>query len=113
MDKSRKSIIQTLHITEKTNLLENLAEMDSNPSIRKYKGQKYTFIVDVSANKSQIKKAVEEYFSKQNIHVVKVNTLYIPVKKKQSRKTRKIGTTAKKKKAIVTLKAGEQIDFEM
>ncbi len=71
---------------------------------------KYGFRVDINANKIQIKKAVQEAY---NVTVVSVNTLIIPGKKK-SRYTKAgiiNGSTPKYKKAIVTLKEGDQIDF--
>ncbi|RYL89898.1 50S ribosomal protein L23 [Sporolactobacillus sp. THM7-4] len=60
--------------------------------------KKYTFDVDVRANKSEIKRAVESIFE---VKVVKVNT--INVKGKPKRYGRYSGYTSKRKKAIVTL----------
>jgi large subunit ribosomal protein L23 len=70
----------------------------------------YGFYVDPSANKIQIKKAVEDKFG---VSVVNVNTLNYAGKSK-SRYTKKgliQGKTAAYKKAFVTLKDGDQIDF--
>ena len=68
--------------------------------------KKYTFIVHVDANKSQIKRAVEEVF---NVKVEKVNTVNV------LGKTKRMGRTSGKrpdyKKAIVKLAAGESIEF--
>jgi len=66
---------------------------------------KYTFWVDKSANKLQIKKAIEKIYK---VKVIKVNTAIVSGKKKRVRY--KIGKTADWKKALVTLKAGQQID---
>ena len=62
---------------------------------------KYTFLVDPRANKSEIKKAVENVFG---VKVSSVHTLNRPGK---SRRTR-FGTGRRKdvKRAIVTLKDG-------
>ncbi len=72
--------------------------------------QQYTFMVDKSANKIQIRKAVEKMY---NVGVESVNTLVMPGKSK-SRYTRtgvQSGTVGSFKKAIVTLVEGEEIDF--
>lgn len=70
------------------------------------KYHKYAFRVHPSANKKQIKSAVEKIF---NVHVTRVNTL------NNSGKWRRIrfqpGKTADWKKAVVTIKAGEKIDI--
>ncbi|EIE3649130.1 50S ribosomal protein L23 [Staphylococcus pseudintermedius] len=66
---------------------------------------KYTFDVDVRANKTEVKKAVEEIFE---VKVANVNIInYKPKKKRMSRYQ---GYTNKRRKAIVTLKEG-QIDL--
>ena len=71
---------------------------------------RYGFIVVASANKVQIKSAVEELY---NVHVERVNTMKYDGKLK-SRYTKSgvvSGTTPSYKKAIVTLKKGETIDL--
>ena len=65
---------------------------------------KYSFYVDVRANKSQIKKAVENVFE---VSVVGINTINIVPKTKRQGKFE--GKTSKKKKAIVVLKEGDRI----
>jgi large subunit ribosomal protein L23 len=71
---------------------------------------KYGFIVDVGANKIEIKNAVEKQYG---VNVERVNTMVVMGKKK-TRYT-KAGVLAGRKpsykKAIVTLVAGEVIDF--
>lgn len=59
---------------------------------------KYTFEVDIRANKTQIKQAVEEIFK---VKVTQVNTMKMPGKPK--RYGRHFGYTSEWKKAIVTL----------
>jgi large subunit ribosomal protein L23 len=65
---------------------------------------KYTFIVDKRANKTEIKSAVEEIFK---VSVLNVNT--VNVKGKPKRQGRFTGFKADRKKAIVTLKPGQKI----
>ncbi|GGG10891.1 MULTISPECIES: 50S ribosomal protein L23 [Paenibacillus] len=59
---------------------------------------KYVFEVDIRANKTEIKKAVEEIFK---VKVSNVNTLRVPGKPK--RYGRHFGYTPEWKKAFVTL----------
>ena len=67
---------------------------------------KYTFIVDTRANKTEIKNAIEKIF---NVEVIQVNT--INVKGKPKRVGRFVGKTSDKKKAIVSLKPGQTIQL--
>jgi large subunit ribosomal protein L23 len=70
----------------------------------------YVFKVARDANKLEIKKAVEQYY---NVQVSGVSTAVIPGKSK-TRYTKKglaRGMKAAYKKAFVTLKEGENIDF--
>ncbi len=71
---------------------------------------RYGFVVEKSANKLDIKKAVEELY---DVKVSEVNTMRYAGKRKQ-RHTKSgvsIGKTASYKKAVVTLAEGEVIDF--
>ncbi|MEI3530555.1 MAG: 50S ribosomal protein L23 [Bacilli bacterium] len=65
-----------------------------------------TFSVDVKANKTQIKQAIEKIF---NVQVESVNT--INVKPRKKRVGRYVGKTNKVKKAIVKLKEGSSIEL--
>jgi len=67
---------------------------------------KYAFKVHRASNKKQIKSAVEKFYS---VHVTKVNT--INYDGKQRRLRAQPGLTASWKKATVTLKKGEKIEF--
>ena len=67
---------------------------------------KYTFIVHINANKSQIKRAVEEVF---NVKVTDVKTLRTMGKTK--RMGVHVGKRADFKKAMVTLAEGSSIEF--
>lgn len=64
--------------------------------------KKYTFIVDINANKIQIRQAVEEIFK---VKVKQVNTLIVKGKKKtqNTKQGRSVGRTSDYKKAIVWL----------
>ena len=66
----------------------------------------YVFSVDVRANKTQIKQAIENIF---NVKVEKVNT--INVKPKKKRVGRYVGKTNRVKKAIVKLSEGSSIEL--
>jgi large subunit ribosomal protein L23 len=70
----------------------------------------YGFLVDMRANKLQVKEAVEKMY---NVTVTDVNTLkyYNKVKVKQTTKGIARGGKGAYKKAVVTLKKGETIDF--
>ncbi|MFZ4598660.1 MAG: 50S ribosomal protein L23 [Terrimicrobiaceae bacterium] len=86
--------IQTVILTEKATLLSE-------------KFNKYVFRVNPTANKLQIKRAIEVIFKKK---VVDVNTANYAGKKKRERRA-DFGRRPNWKKAIVTLKAGEKLDL--
>jgi len=71
---------------------------------------KYTFRVHSDANKLQVKEAVEELFK---VEVVDVNVLTTKAKEKvrSRRRGRTRGWTSPWKKAVVTLAAGQKIEF--
>ena len=68
---------------------------------------KYLFRVSMTANKIEIKRAVEELFS---VRVMAVNTMRRKGKKKRER-TANYGTTAAWKRAVVTLDANDSINL--
>ena len=80
-------------ITEKTASMEEMG--------------KYVFKVDVRANKTQIKQAIEKAF---NVKVESVNTMNNHPKDR--RVGRYTGKTNRYKKAIVKLAKGETISFD-
>lgn len=86
--------IKTVILTEKATLL---AETQN----------KYVFRVSPSANKKQIKEAIEILFKKT---VVAVNTANYAGKKKRERRA-DFGRKAHWKKAVVTIKQGEKLDL--
>ncbi|MEY2486109.1 MAG: large subunit ribosomal protein [Verrucomicrobiota bacterium] len=87
-------IIQRASLTEKSTMLSE-------------KLNKYVFRVSPRANKIQIKHAIERLFQKK---VIDVNTSNYAGKKKRER-TQSYGRKAHWKKAIVTLKEGDKIEF--
>ncbi len=87
------SVLRRPLITEKSNLM-------------KEEFNQIAFEVDRRANKIEIKEAVKKLF---NVHVVKVRTFTMLGKRKRVGRTE--GRTSSWKKAIVTLKEGERIDF--
>ncbi len=67
---------------------------------------KYVFEVAKTANKVQVKTAVEKAF---DVHVVDVNMITVPGKMKR-RGRRQVATTPWKK-AVVSLRAGDKIAY--
>ncbi len=67
---------------------------------------KYTFDVDLNANKIEIKQAVEQMF---DVKVESVNIMNVSPKTKRMGKY--VGKTNKRKKAIVKLKEGFEINL--
>ena len=74
------------------------------------KFNRYGFVVARSANKIQIRKAVEELYG---VTVESVNTIRYggKVKTRNTRSGLLVGRTAAFKKAVVTLAEGNTIDF--
>jgi len=67
---------------------------------------KYTFDVDLNANKTEVKMAVEKLFD------VKVESVTIMnVKPKTKRMGKYVGKTNRRRKAIVKLKKGNEINL--
>jgi large subunit ribosomal protein L23 len=67
---------------------------------------KVSFLVDIGANKQEIRAAVERIFA---VRVVEVNTIYLKGKWKRTRMRE--GKRADQKKAVVTLREGDKIEF--
>lgn len=68
----------------------------------------YTFVVQTTANKSQISDAVEQLYS---VNVVRIRTVVNQKETKRTGRRRTTVTTGKTKKALVTLKEGQSIDL--
>lgn len=77
---------------------------EKNTNLMAY--NKYSFEVERDANKTQIKRAVEEIFK---VTVTKVHTMNM--RGKMRRRGMRIGYTSDWKKAIVTLAEGDRIEL--
>lgn len=110
-NRSPYQIIHHRHVTEKSRVLEGLQHATSNASIRRCSSPKYVFIVDRSANKTEIAKAVETIFFEKKIRVKSVNT--VTVKPKPRRVRGRLGRTKFLKKAIVTLEPTDTLDEQV
>ncbi len=77
-----------------------------------YTQGRYTFRVAKSANKTEIKKALEEQYEAQGIKVRDVNTVTMRGKARRNfrRIGGRVGHTSGWKKAIVTLGEGQKIE---
>ncbi|MFH1005494.1 MAG: 50S ribosomal protein L23 [Bacteroidota bacterium] len=98
-----KTLIKPV-ITEKFSVM-------ADPATKNRAGKSsYAFIVNKNANKIEIKKAVEKTYQ---VTVESVNTMnYIGKTKIRHTKTKIFsGTVKRAKKAVVTLKKGDTIDF--
>lgn len=69
----------------------------------------YVFDVHPKANKVQIREAIETIYKDKKIEVVSVNTLMVKGKLRRVRIQQ--GYTKDRKKAIVTLKQGQTLEF--
>jgi large subunit ribosomal protein L23 len=88
-----KMILKKPLLTEKTSRLQE-------------KNNQYTFIVDVNANKIEIKKEIESRF---RVSVKEVNTVNYEGRK--ARVGRYFGKKSDFKKAVITLEKGEKLDI--
>jgi large subunit ribosomal protein L23 len=70
---------------------------------------KYVFEVAPTANKIDIKRAVEQAFANKKVQVSSVNIVHVSGKVR--RRGRSVGMTRSWKKAIVTLRAGQRLDL--
>jgi len=96
--------VSTVRIPDPRDIL--LAPVASEKSYALIDDGKYTFIVANSANKTQIKIAVEQVFG---VKVVSVNTLNRMGKRTRTRYG--MGKRPDRKRAIVTVAPGQKIDI--
>lgn len=108
--KSPYDIVKSRYVTEKATVLSKLQSAESNPSVRRCESPKYVFLVDPSANKSEIADAVTDIYAAKNIKVVAVNTINVKPKQYNRRGNRNAGRSIHMKKAIVTLSPGDSIE---
>jgi large subunit ribosomal protein L23 len=71
-------------------------------------GNVYTFVVAQSANKIEIRQAVEQIF---NVKVLNVATMNRQGKRKRNRRTNTFGQRATTKRAVVKVAADDRIDI--
>jgi large subunit ribosomal protein L23 len=92
-----------MEVLRKPLLTEKVAQLTE-------KLNRYAFIVDPRANKIQIKAAIEKMYG---VNITDVNTMrYVGKLKTRNTKAGAVsGRSASYKKAIITLKDGETIDF--
>ncbi len=81
-----------------------LSEKALTASAESERAPKYAFYVHPSANRAQVKDAIQKVFE---VSVEKINLLNVRGKEKTMGRYR--GIRAKRKKVIVTLKPGERI----
>ncbi len=86
-------LLKTPHLTEKTWGQKELSNQ-------------VTFMVDVRANKPEIKRTVQDLFK---VTVLSVNT--VNIRGKEKKMGRFTGRRPDRKKAIVTLKEGDRIEY--
>jgi large subunit ribosomal protein L23 len=108
--KSPYDIIVAPHITEKS-----VALSYGDPQIKDEKDlvRKYTFIVARSANKIEIKKAIEAIYNegkKKDQAITVTNVRTVKVLGKERRRGQKTGYEPDRKKAIVTLDKGQTLE---
>jgi len=89
--------------------LSNLLNLVKYPSLTEksinlYGNSQYTFIVDRSLTKTQVKYILEKIFS---VTIVSVNSAILPVKTR--RVGRSVGARSRYKKVYVKLKKGDKI----
>lgn len=111
MNKSPYKVIKSRYITEKTGVLQALKDSESNACIKKFKSPKYVFLVENTANKIEIAKAIEEIYQEKKIKVKSVNTIRVKPKKRRVRG--RVGFKSGFKKAIVTLEPGDELDDQV
>ncbi len=89
------------YIIKKPLITEKTVELANKQNI-------YTFAVGATANKNQIKEAVEALY---NVTVVEINTVVRQPEEKKTGKKRLSVTMPRKKKALVKLAEGQTIDL--
>jgi large subunit ribosomal protein L23 len=96
MEKNNFNLINLLNLVKYPSLTEK--------SISLYANRQYTFIVNKSLTKPQIKFVIEQMF---DVSIININTCNLPLKKRRVGKF--IGKRATYKKAYIQLKKGDTI----
>nr|YP_009497807.1 ribosomal protein L23 [Acanthoceras zachariasii]AWT40520.1 ribosomal protein L23 [Acanthoceras zachariasii] len=104
---SRRFIVVNSSPFNKSSLIDIIKyPLITDKATRLLENNQYSFIVNPSSDKIQIRSAIENLF---NVKVIKINTCHIPKKKKRVGKF--IGWKSHYKKAIVTLAEGNTINL--
>ncbi len=96
MSQNEWSILKSPHITERSSSL-------------KQKYNQYVFKVNPNVTKGMVKDSIQKLFK---VTVEKVRTVNVPGKWKRLSQGRPLGKRSDWKKAIVTLKKGDEIKLE-
>lgn len=101
-------VIKFRYQKEKSGMLLALKDSHQNKSAARCSEPKYVFVVSPTATKPLIAWALEQIYASKQIDVRSVNTLR--VKSKPVRFRSKKGYKSSFKKAVVTLRAGDDLD---
>lgn len=74
------------------------------------RGYQYAFVVNTRANKIEIKKAIQDIFN-VSVDSVRVQNYIGKIKYRYTKRKATSGRVNAYKKAIITVKAGDEIDF--
>ena len=85
-----------------------LKPLITEKTMRLAQAGQFTFIVAMASAKPAIAQAVEEQFK---VNVIKVATSVVKAKIKRTGKRRLMAKTPERKKAMVTLKPGQMIEY--
>ena len=104
--RTAEDIIRRPVLTEKTTQMRETGGGQEVPTEENAVSQKIVFEVAKDSNKVEVRQAVQKLF---NVSVTDVQTMIVRSKKKRLGKF--VGRVPAYKKAIVTLKKGETIEF--
>jgi large subunit ribosomal protein L23 len=106
--RSPYQVIKSQYVTEKSMMLQELQNSETNRCTKACQDPKYVFLVDPTANKHEIKEALLEIYKDEKISVKSVNTINVKPKPKRYKGVK--GKTRGFKKAVVTLEPGDKIE---
>jgi large subunit ribosomal protein L23 len=89
-----------------SNLINRI--ITTEKSVAMHEQNRYVLEVDLAARKGMIQDELKRIF---NVDTLEIHTTILPGKKKRIAKSNRFGKTAKRKKAIVKLKAGQKIEL--
>jgi ribosomal protein L23 len=70
-------VVKKRYLTEKAAVLSRLKDANSNRCVSRCENPKYTFVVDVRANKQEIGEAIEKIYAEKHVRVLAVNTIMV------------------------------------